>query len=221
MSDYFIERLNEEGSEQLSEEISLLEPRPEYVEGKIKLALTHEYSNSGVLHCTENDDGVAAITLTSPNKVIDFSEFTKGYKFVTPSFWLAHGYKKGFGNFEVDYKRQVVSLGDMRSARDLLSVLHEIGHLQNSSFTIIGGNSVELSKRNSQVEREAWADALNLCRKIKQQAGTDVLEVFKNFEDVKKYIYASLVTYRYSVEDPNTMDELRKYFDKGKFVRNK
>lgn len=212
------------------QELSLLESSPEYVDGRKKLSLTHEYSSGAILKCSENPEGYAKIILTSPKKIIDFEEYSRDYKFVTPTFWLLNKYTKGFGEFEVSHNQQVVSLGEFKSARDLLSLLHEIGHLNDFSFTIEGGPDVIAgAKRNSPVERKAWAHALNLCRKIEQDTGTDVLEPFKDLDEIKRYIYASLLTHRLSAEGvwemthpeeilgQDIINGLRRYFDKGKF----
>ena len=127
------------------------------------------------------------------------------------------------GEWFANKSAKVVSIGDMRDAKSVFSLLHEIGHTQETeelpSLNMFRQDSLEnLSKS----ERNAWAKGIRMARQLRQKEDVDLFTLFKDGEDFKKYVYGRLATYKCfaykSIEQeksraPDDISFLRDLFD--------
>ena len=227
----------------------------EYLGGKEKLSFRHTFSTGETFAVVEDEDGIASIAIRKDGEdILSLGNFLpKGVKFVTPSYF------KKFKTFVPDSliggwffnpPLKVVSMWQINSPREILSLLHEIGHsYEGTEFCT---SHIEERKKNtanadnydeayiynqSLKERTAWSEGIKLARNIQKKYNVNLLEGFKDIEDVRRYIYGSLTRYRYGNEyeqssfvgkvlgllfgtEPKLRnDMLEGLFDKSKFKR--
>lgn len=96
------------------------------------------------------------------------------------------------------------------------------------------------AERRSIDERLAWAEALHSARNIRDKNNINILEAFKNFDDVQEYIENCLTSHRYGIEmgmqptilgacklvlgispSKKDLDFLSNLFDKNKLLKNR
>lgn len=247
------------------------EPRPEYKEGKERLNFGYVFSNGDVFSATENTDGIAQIVIRRNSEtIIDFQEFLPNHKFVTPSYLKqsqVKGAEKVAGEWQNNEPYFLISVGDIRDPKHIFFLLHEIGEAQGymsgkrkGTFTREEwaentnlfsqknrGNRRVIAQEMSNIERDASANALKMVRQIRQDTGLNILEGFKDFDELQNYIYGALISYRANIgqqmirsdrglirnirdqiktklfgTNPDNSEQwryMRSLFDKGKFGR--
>ncbi len=236
------------GEEKKLLEISkaMVEPRPDYKIGNLKLHFESILKGGDEIRATENENGMAKIVIERNGQtILDFKDFlAAGYKMVTPSYLVSHPEEEIpeqlIGTFAVSPQYHLVLIGDIRDEKDLLPLLHEIGHIGQGARSLLkpraerGEGGVQQAKdyamKLSWRERDAWTKAIVLARRVKKENGVDLLEPFDNFDELKRYMYAALLSHRYSneyfakegegfsEEDMKVFEEL---YDKGKFGKDK
>lgn len=184
-----------------------LTSRKEWTEGKKKLDFSCKLPGGEILVVREDKDGVAEIIINKDGKkLVDFSEFMpKGYKMITPTFYLKVDYLKNplktarqLGGWAVIRWSDMITIGDMKSPKSLFPLLHEIGHSWQPE---VGAPNIkaEMVSRSSD-ERNAWARAINIARDIKRKYGINLFDVFENFDEFKKLMYGCLISHRFGAE---------------------
>jgi len=206
-----------------NQSITEMTPRPEYVEGKIKLNFEHQFSTGEVFKAHEDSEGNVAIILERDGKIIfNFKDLFIG-SFLTPTLiqrQVASGAIDNYdaqimtGQWAADALKDIVNIGDMDDPKDIFILLHEIGHsfqkrekqkrkiMEKKQYGLFlsRGRKKEfvtgLIKNSSDMERGAWAWALNTARRIQKQHQVNIFEVFKDSDEFEKFIYGALITYR-------------------------
>jgi hypothetical protein len=225
-------QFKEEESSKTAEES--FEPRREYREGILPLKFEYKFDDGKKL-IAEEKKGIAKIVLKKDNKVIfNLSDLLpKDYKFVTPAFarntkdeYLKQQCEEG-SIWATDADKKSVLIGDWRDPRDIITLLHEIGHANQKTERIkvlekmlempantglgIEDYFVNATKarmktirkavsENSKLEREAWAYALNKFREIQKEKDIDLKSLFPNLVSLKTFIYPCLKSYRVHYE---------------------
>ena len=204
--------------------IELANARPEYAEGKIKLNYKYTFTTGEAIEATEDKDGIAKIIIKRGDQMIfDFQDLIPNYKFLTPTGQRSRSFRTQ-PNGEFMYSQFMIAVGDMHDSdpRAILLLLHEVGHginlNRNRSKTDAYKNDLgartewgylsglfkkgsaerrkELVELISKSERNAWAEALKITRQIKEKEGLNLLEGFKNFDELEELISSTLLTYR-------------------------
>jgi len=209
--------------------------RPEYAEGEAKLNFHHTYSSGAVLNAEENPEGIVSINFTDKEnkKVLEVEKsLPSSYYFVSPSYIinnhdLLEKYMSSLGVFQL-LDENLILIGDMKSGKDLLSIFHEMGHINQKRGLISAHGYEEISKR----ERGAWAFALKKVREIKKETGVNIFESFNSKQEVLEFVYAHLYEYRSSIkrgllisyfEEDGSVEYisnlLKQFFDKGRFPK--
>lgn len=144
--------------------------------------------------------------------------------------------------WKTDLERKIILLNDMQDIRQLLVLLHEIGHAADTeqrdldSDAVLHGEAARETKdpdkkrehleKSSMAfakrERRAWAYATKRLRIIAETADFDVKEIFPTFEDLRDYIHTYLESYRRDQEtasfdslllrDPKFLDDIEHAF---------
>lgn len=221
---YTRERANQEGL-RADEFFPEKDEFRDYVEGKRKLNFVHKLLSSGTFIAQENEHGIATFILKKNNETIfDFKSLVPGIVFLTPTYWL----KASLTSKEIpsawrenpfDLKRlieayqgrwrylepNIVSVGRMDSPKEILNLLHEMGHANDKELSSRLDNIDDASKKGDQrtavatlsaLERTAWAEALKMVRKIKRLSGINLLEAFGRENETLDYIKTALATHR-------------------------
>jgi hypothetical protein len=158
---------------------------------------------------SKSEQTVDIIAISPTGKEIDFHSLADvEFDFVTGHMFGANAFAS----------RQMVMIpekGFMESPRDIMSTLHEIGHLR--AVDANGGyrdayavdaeyayrsrhDSVQDMQRVVRYERDAWAEALYAARELREQ-GVDVFSCFDSMDDLSGWLRSTgLRTYEYSVE---------------------
>jgi len=199
---------------------------PEYKEGKIKLNFEHKFSTGEIFKAREDDEGNVTIFLERNSEVIfNFQDLFKGY-FFTPTSAKNKKIRGVEDKKTMDLLKEgdwgcipelgIVRVGAMNEPKDILTLLHEIGHtfqvwearksqnLENSLRNFLPISflqkeiELKLIKNLSKMERNAWAYAIKQARKIHKDYGVNIFEIFKNRNDFEDMIYGCLISYRVS-----------------------
>ena len=220
MAEYFGEQIRRRADEE-GLDISGFKRRDlEYVEGREKLNYRCQLSSGEFFEATEDNGEAKFVILRNGQEIFNFKDLVpKEFKFVTPQYWLnLNEFDKdapsAFREDPAGYRREMqgewqcganfISVGEVTSLRDILSLLHEIGHYYED-FSTLGDSKKESDKKeaaklSSKSERGAWAYALNSARKINKDLKVDLFEGFPDKEKLKEYIYTCLSTHRYMAE---------------------
>lgn len=201
---------------QRSEELSV--PRAEYKDRKINLDYSYQFSTGDTFIAKEDKKAVRIGIKKKDGSWIDFEEkfLSKGFRFATPA--LIHISTPGYeyaGNWVTELDRKFVSVGDMRAPDAIIALLHEAAHthqesLQEKFKRELGAplSAEEFIKPNlaiaeryakgaSNMERNAWAEAICSLRWLKRHHQIDVIkEALPTPEDFKRVMYAMLVNHR-------------------------
>jgi len=207
--------------------------RSEYAKGETKLNFNHVYSSGVALNIKEDPKGLVSINfIDKEGKVLLEIEnsLPPSYHFVAPSYIIERPdlLEKYISKLGVSscLEENLILIGDIRSAKDLLIIFHEIGHINQERGAMTFHDFDKISKR----ERAAWAFAIKKVKEISKEIGVNIFEIFSNQEEVLKFIHAHLYEYRsslgtvgtamYGDEYAEEVDQLLKgYFDKGKFPK--
>jgi len=166
----------------------------------------YEYSDGSKIEILETDNGFVSIILKNDKGEININSYL-------PAGWQIKIYKKD-RDFHCNYHEKLIGIGRITGPKVFLDILHEIGHaIHNNGLSDVEhkkddsihddlstSSESEKLKHYSVAERMGWANALKLARRLKNEIGVDVLEVFSSLEDLQKYIYTCLSTYRYTGE---------------------
>jgi len=126
--------------EQVSSEEEYKKKREQYrmidfADGKIPFEYHYIFPSGEKLEATTDQDGCGHIEITKEGKVIfDFANLLpQDYKFITPAYFQKFPEEETFfdylGNtWAIRHQDKLVLLGEIQSPRDILSLLHEIGH---------------------------------------------------------------------------------------------
>lgn len=171
----------------------------------------------------------------------DFSDFLpSGWKFVSKDYVDGLNKEKGtdipwFG-WLADHDRKMIQIGKFGSPKDLLTVLHEVGHAQkndpedlkkydpNMEAHLPAGigskeyirSQKEQARILSRIEREAWAYGLVLLRKLRDEAGLRIDDIFSDFEEMKSFVDGNLAAYRKNFEKMFLAEFDREFYEKFK-----
>jgi len=216
-------KLSENEAALLDKAFRLGRPRREYCSGKIKLEFRSPFTNGDLFSAMESPEGIADIAVTRNNvKLLDFKELVPGYTFVTPTY--VHKKfpldAKGIAGFWTSLPdERLILVGDMREARTIYMLLHEIGHAvelthgdaasarkARADFPKYTGSFKrrfkdkrrELATVISNDERRANLHALRIVRSVKAAHDVNLLESFNNFKELRDMMYAALLSYRIS-----------------------
>lgn len=158
------------------------------------------------------------------HQVIDFEQlykpkYAEKIKFHLQEEWVANAY----------FNNVTMPADAFKDPRDAFILLHEIGHIvqadeHGESYSAKSyaetsrahweGESANLAPITLEVERDAWAAAIRLARKIKQEYKVDLFALFKDPEEFMGYIRdGKLRTY-----EADVWIEGEQAFSKGKFV---
>lgn len=219
----------------LDEVLDAAEPRREYVEGVKKLNFEYIFSNGDILKANENEGGIARIVVIRDGKaVLDFNDLFFGniYRFVTPTYFqreisttrIGHENPRGTWNFQPF----LIAVGDMRDAKSLMYLLHEVGHardyitekhhlmetLENWKKNTGLFSAKKRTEREALIEeissneRDAWANALKLAHTIKIENDIDLMEGFDDLDDLKDTINGAFLSFRLNLgEEMITADK--------------
>lgn len=194
-----------------------------------KVSFSHEYSNGIQLKAEEKDDGELAITIVTKDSIVNLCTYLpEGYKIVTRRYQFNdEGVKKSNSNFACVPTHKLVIANTIRSPKDIVKVLHEMGHAlinktENNRFDYqikISGlkGSHARAQSLSEEERLAWTNALKLARRLKTEQNLNILlETFGSLEEMQKFMYTFLTSYRYTSElehiDTNIKNWLKSFF---------
>ena len=197
----------------------------DYVEGKRKLDFVHKFSSGETLRGGEDKNGRAEFVLERDGKpLFNLRNLVTGVRFVTPTYWLGvnlsseeiheswrespkklkvlvEAYRGRWRHLEPN----VVSIGRMDSLEDILSLLHELGHVRDRKLSSRMDDVDEAERQGdkklalslcSVSERPAWANALKMAREVKRLFGVDLLEAFNGKDEVLEYVKTALATHR-------------------------
>lgn len=212
---YSNKRAREEGVKGLS-----LEPdktSKEYKEGLKKLNFEHQLSTGETIYVSENENGEISATVKSNDEIIvDLNKYLPpNVKMVSPSYLFSSpeiltGVPDcKIGRWQYSRAGMLVTVGDMKDMRDILTLLHEIGHSRLAPDIRSIKEFVELQRKNgvqsdeeisSMDERYAYAESIKIAREICSSTGIDLLEGFHDLKDLKESIYRKLIKYRYAAE---------------------
>jgi len=189
-------------------------------EGKERLNLDYQSPNGWNFRATEGGGQAKFKILEHGKEVFDLGDLApNGVKFFTPTHWLSSGRftemtANGVREIPEDRRRSLqgawqrgedfVSVGSMTSIRDVLPLLHELGHSGGSEDEIRNakarGDWKKAAELVSKSERDAWANALKMAKKVKKDTGVDLLEGFSGDDDLKTYIHTALSGHRFLSE---------------------
>lgn len=224
-----LSQLHEREITALREGRRLSEPSKEYVEGEEELNFHYTFSTGEVLSATEDDQGIARIIIRKGEEVVlDFQDLlpTEFYKFTTPR---QHSWAPRADKGEWSNESFTVHVGHMKDPKSIALLLHEIGHIVDfqeregkyknkntrelwREYTGVTTKNLqnirnELAEEISTEERNAWANALKIARKIKQEKKVDLLEGFKDLDELRDGIYAGLLNYRMGIAEDMTISD--------------
>jgi len=186
----------------------------EYVEGRERLKYKYQFSSGELFEATEDVGEAKFVILRDGKEIFNFKELVpEGFKFLTPKYWPNPVESDGLEKRQGESIRgkwacgeDAISVGKFDSIRDVVALLHEIGHskgkipfMERQTAHIMGEKKREI-ELYSQEERSAWAEALKAARKVDRDLGVDLFEGFYDTEDLKEYIYTCLTTHRYLAE---------------------
>jgi hypothetical protein len=259
VNEYVERRFKEEGLNPAE----FLKDNKAFVEGKEKLNVDYKFSTGQTFKATESGGQAKFKILKDGKEIFDLADLApKDLKFYTPTHWLGAGRfigdaSSGFGQIPEDDLRKIrgkwqrgetyISVGSINSMRNVLDLLHELGHKgadRDIGLAADRGDWEKVAELASKSERDAWANALKMAREVKNKTGVDLLEGFSGDDDIKRYIYTALSSYRFKAEsnlsgipteflrnqilgkygiDPASKNSewLDKLFDKRKLVRGK
>ena len=180
----------------------------------------------------QQEDGTASLSLARNGETIfNFSELLPdGYIFITKDYIQQfngqHGVQERWVGWVAYHKYKHIQIGDFETPKDIVDVLHEIGHAQNYTqeeskpegeqaerslwqFAINHEESEEgidfsvaqekeITKLQSKSERNAWAFALRAVRDLEGKGIIDLNLLFNSFDDLKDLVDAKMATYKES-----------------------
>ena len=199
--------------------------RREYVEGLQKLNYQYIFSNGDILNASEDENGIASVVIKRDDKVIvNFQDIVPNYKFITPTYLIKQDAPKRFqeivgGNWNSFTSKFMINVGDMRDPRSIMLLMHEIGHCIDYSNGKHNPNQTEdararynglfktkyqaqrqkIAKEISNMERDAWVNALKIARDLKTEKNVNLFEGFANLNELQKLLYAGFMSYRMEV----------------------
>lgn len=235
------------------ERSGFLEVPPGYSSTETRIEYHYVFPSREILEAKEQPDGTVQIVIKSGENVFfDFIQLLPGgYKFVSYPY-VAHleketGEDVPWVGWLAVPKWKHIQIGDFESPKDILGLLHEVGHITNYEleergvkkerveherfrlkdeeveyagdtelFTL---HQEEIAKVISRTERDAWAYAARILRKLNRELKIDLKDLFPDQKSVKKVIDEDLATYRKNFEwlvenDPTFGDDLQKMFDR-------
>ena len=216
---YNTRRAEEEGLD-----LPKFRPSQEYVEGLKKLDFEHNFSSGETFKAVEDESGKASFFIQkNGKKIFDFKNLSpEEIKFVTPTYWknldnsdeyAPRGFRENPNAYREQtkgrwgYDAKFISVGEITSLKDVIFLLHEIGHSKEDIGQVIKwrkaiqkDEKVKAAELSSESERFAWSEALKMGREMKKNLGINIFEDFSNIDDIKELIYTSLSTQRYSAE---------------------
>ena len=255
-----MEKLNfENPKKQFQEESERLEhfAKSKFRTGELSFDFNFSFPNGIKIEGHQDKKGIGHVRIRGEKKIIFNAEelLPSGWKFVTPAYFEKSPEEETlddylFDTWSTSYDRKLILLGQMDSPKEILTLLHEIGHSINDSLedlkimkqlleekkavknrkdlvykTLLGEEEAKIS---SKVERRAWAYAIKMLKKIAREADIDLDLFFANFNDLKRFINDSLATYRRPYEtiitkgyDKEFYKELQKYFDRWEYAEKK
>ncbi len=192
--------------------------------GKEKVCNQFVLSNGGgVINSNEDENGIVKIILNLKNGVVlDFSNLLPdGWKFVSPTFLIKSGKEKVAGVWSANLEQKTISVGEIKGTESVFALLHEIGHaLDKEKMKKANevyenyGESRSFNSFSSSAERVAWANAINLMRKLRDD-GINLFE-FIGWEDFRSFMYKSLADHRIvaSLDEIQSAKETQKFVEK-------
>jgi len=206
-----------------------------YREGREKLHFNFQFSSGELFEATEENGQARFVITKDGQEVFDFkSLLPQDFKFRTPEYWLnlkqnnpeaPAGFKVNPEKFKDEAAgvwqcgEKFISVGRITSIKDVLALLHEVGHSKTRSFgsrfTEQSSNDQQSAKLESANERLAWAEALKIIRKVNKDLGVDLTEGFSDQQEMKDYIYTCLASHRYMAElkSAGTFRQMLAYLD--------
>lgn len=230
-------------------------PTSEFVHGEKPFEYDYEFPGGERLEADQDDGGLGHIRILRGQAVLfDAADLLpEGFKLVTPKYFQQHPDEERLEDYVASSwvtssERKLILLGEFRTPRDFLGLLHEIGHARLDSdddveaLIAIGLQLAEAEKGKdkdsevilsedqakivSRMERRAWAWSLGAFRKIQHETKIDFGPIFPSFSDFKGYVDSNLATYRRASEwiiqegyDPDFHRELERLFDRWKYSR--
>jgi hypothetical protein len=214
--EYIRDRANEEGLDLRD----LTKEDRNFREGKEKLRLNAQFSTGEVFSASEKD-GEANFAISKDGKeVFNFKALLpEGYQFTTPEYWIKLEESDAAAPFDFKtnpqkFRQEVqgvwqcgdnyISVGKMTSLRDIVALLHEIGHSRENPSEFRRARDAGDTKKEvellSGLEWQAWDEALKDAKIIKGNIGVDVLEGFKSPVELETFIDTCMATERYVAE---------------------
>lgn len=226
--------------------------RPEYIAGEKPFEYQHVFSSGESLKAFQDEEGAGHVVIQRDGKTIfDFSSLLPpDFIMAAPKYFQTFPEKEEFDDpigrwsASLDLNRKLILLGEFISPKNILSLLHEIGHINADSpkekkerqglLLDVSADFIDLSKLSSEkklirlkskMERRAWAWAISAMRKVQKETGIPLSEIFPAFSDLKKFINDQMGGYRRHHEwiirggfDENFYKEMEKLFDRWKYT---
>lgn len=214
------------------EELSnLVAPSKDYLDGKLPISFEYNFVTGEKFKATENNSGDPLLVLEKDGKMIfSFNDYIAplGYSFVTPRSKLSRDIfvkiSIDVGEWQCHPPFKLISIGEMKDPKSIFFLLHELGHAIHNSKLGLGEVAVVFPQKHpkerkkaiisSIQERQAFSEALTLAREIKRKYNIDLLEVFNDLAQLRKYIYASLIIARYNYSVSEMLEENKSGFKK-------
>jgi hypothetical protein len=199
----------------------IISPRKEYEEGKIELNFQYGFSDGSQLIASQNnDESRAEIRIVRDGEAIfDFAELLpEGYEFTTPNILIRNGESIPVGSIGGwGSKDGKVCVGDWQDPREILLLLHEIGHapgwaktlkgslIMGLSFMDAGAKFRQLSKEEfhkyirpiCDSEKEAWKYAVSTLQDVQRKTGLSILdEIFPKREEMSQIAKAAIDSHK-------------------------
>lgn len=179
------------------------------LEIKKRVFFEHTFSNGAKLIVEQGENQKASVRIEGKKK-IDFNDLiAPGY-----AFKISEEENRSESINPISKK---ITIGIWTSPKDLLGLLHEIGHSFQPYLTEMVREKhfgpqlteVQQMKRESKSERDAWAIALKIMKKLQKELGFPIIrEIFSSLEEIREYIRSCLKEYR--------EERLRPYFQEVK-----
>ncbi|MCX6746060.1 MAG: hypothetical protein NTX00_03520 [Candidatus Parcubacteria bacterium] len=220
--------------ESISPKHQFLEVPPGYSAHEKPIEYHYNFSSGEKFEAKEQSDGTVKIVIEKDRGIIfDFAQLLpRGYKFVSYPY-IAHleekvGEEIPWIGWSAMPKWKLIQIGEWESAKDIVGLLHEIGHVINyekeeqdikeagnehRSFTLKKeeGKYIhdpdlwvlfqeDLAKAISKTERNAWTYSIMLLRRLKRKLKIDFKDIFPDAQSVKDIINDELSTYKKSYE---------------------
>lgn len=220
--------------------------------GEKRANFFYEFPGDKSIEVHQNKEGEIEIILSeNRKKIFDFKELLPpGFKFINHELAekITSDAIRRRPGWVTNFPHAFIEIGEFSSPRNILSVLHEIGHakydldseerqklLESPQEAISQSRSEnkkdnvlaeeEYAKARSTAERRAWAYAINSMRELQKKFGLDIEKIFPSYADLKNYINSRLSGYREKAalaifeNDPDFEEELKKLFDRWQYKK--